>query len=109
MNKKDMLEIASDYCWVDDNYEMDVDLSEEQRVFLFNKFSDTVRARIIRNFDRDWESRLDMEICTFVWEDKKYILVIEDQYVWYDMGMEEFINDVKAFELEAEEVDRKFI
>jgi len=111
MDRKDCLEVSLNYMWcalekADDSFDA---LTEEQTAYLINKFSDIVWARVIRSSNAIWDSREDIEICTYVDPDKNYVLVIEDQYCWYENWLEEMINDIANYELEAIELDKKFL
>lgn len=72
-----------------------------------NSIADWIHFRVdsCRVSDYDRQANLSrIRVYTYLWQDKKYEVCIEDDYIWYDHWVECMVEDVIAFEKEADDL-----
>lgn len=74
--------------------------------WLLNAMAEWIHFRVdsceVSNLWQENMSRI--RVYTYVWEDKRYELCLEDDYTWYDWWIEQMVEDVVALEKEANEL-----
>lgn len=108
IDKKETLELLYQVYDFTTEEELDqylLDCEVDQFVNLLNEILETCHCNAPRycGIETDWKQIIDVEIrCFKEFDWKQYEIIIEDQYNWYELGIDWVIDDMIAYEEEAE-------